>query len=229
MVYIIVWTCIKRFLPNILDSLEKLSLKRAKLIFTKTGEMVEPTAYREKLKQEFIDSGELVVPKEDKENDVPEPLVILKNGIEIENKIYKKSKQEKESLLWQKVVLYIGQTLIPFDFSEEDIAQIILCFDSLVHNKRVKKDIERIKKEGKKPINQQDIVCFTWTISKQYRIESELVASFIKTTFSDWFENTKEDVIAHKGHNWGRETHIKFLKNFDHIVIDDKNVNKKPS
>lgn len=98
-----------------------------------------------------------------------------------------KEKADEEKLV--KVQAYVRQTLMPFDFTDEELFQVSECIVSLVvHGVVVPTLPIKIEKTGKKEqLTQHDLANLSWNIAYQYNIPNKLAAQFAQYTFSAWF------------------------------------------
>lgn len=121
-------------------------------------------------------------------------------------------KADEEKL--EKVQTYVRQTLMPFDFTDEELFQVSECVVSLVvHGVVVPTLPIKIEKTGKKEqLTQHDLANLSWNIAYQYNLPNKLAAQFAQYTFPAWFWNTTTDTLAKK---------LKHTKGEFHIEIDE--------
>ena len=119
-----------------------------------------------------------------------------------------KEKADEEKLA--KVQAYVRQTLMPFDFTDEELFQVSECV--VVPTLPIK-----IEKTGKKEqLTQHDLANLSWNIANQYNIPNKLAAQFAQYTFPAWFWNTTTDTLAKKLKNRSNDL---FIKIDEHIII----------
>jgi len=132
----------------------------------------------------------------------------------------KKEKENAEKL--EKILQYVRSTLIPFEFTDEEILQISECVRSLVVYQIVVPTVPiKIEKTGKKAqLTQLDLGNFAWNIAHQYGLSNPLAADFLRFTFRDWYKSSESSTIA------------KNLKNTKgrhyNIVINENILEEKP-
>ena len=123
-----------------------------------------------------------------------------------------KEKADEEKLA--KVQAYVRQTLMPFDFTDEELFQVSECV--VVPTLPIK-----IEKTGKKEqLTQHDLANLSWNIAYQYNIPNKLAAQFAQYTFPAWFWNTTTETLAKKLKHRSDDLYIKIDEN----IIDNKNV-----
>ena len=107
------------------------------------------------------------------------------------------------------------QTLIPFDFTDEELFQVSECIVSLVvHGVVVPTLPIKIEKTGKKEqLTQHDLANLSWNIAYQYNLPNKLAAQFAQYTFPAWFWNTTTDTLAKKLKHTKGELHIEIDEN----------------
>ena len=127
-----------------------------------------------------------------------------------------KEKADEEKLA--KVQAYVRQTLMPFDFTDEELFQVSECVVSLVvHGVVVPTLPIKIEKTGKKEqLTQHDLANLSWNIANQYNIPNKLAAQFAQYTFPAWFWDTTTDTLAKKLKNRSNDLHIMI----DERIID---------
>ena len=105
---------------------------------------------------------------------------------------------------------YARKTLMPFEFTDEELFQISECITSLVVHGIVAPTIPiKIEKTGKKQqLTQHDLANFGWNIANQYNLPNRLTAQFVQYTFPAWFGNTTTATIVKKLRNSSGELNI---------------------
>lgn len=126
-----------------------------------------------------------------------------------------KEKADEEKLA--KVQAYVRQTLMPFDFTDEELFQVSECIVSLVvHGVVVPTLPIKIERTGKKvQLTQHDLANLSWNIANQYNIPNKLTAQFAQYTFPAWFWNTTTDTLAKKLKNMSSDLYIKINESID--------------
>lgn len=129
------------------------------------------------------------------------------------NNILLKRKEDEEKL--SQIQDYARKTLMPFEFTDEELFQISECITSLVVHGIVVPTIPiKIEKTGKKQqLTQHDLANFGWNIANQYNLPNRLTAQFVQYTFPAWFGNTTTATIVKKLKNETREHNIKIDRN----------------
>lgn len=124
-----------------------------------------------------------------------------------------KEKADEEKLA--KVQAYVRQTLMPFDFTDEELFQVSECIVSLVvHGVVVPTLPIKIERTGKKEqLTQHDLANLSWNIAYQYNLPNKLAAQFAQYTFPAWFWNTTTDTLAKKLKNRSNDLFIKIDEN----------------
>lgn len=124
-----------------------------------------------------------------------------------------KEKADEEKLA--KVQAYVRQTMMPFDFTDEELFQVSECVVSLVvHGVAVPTLPINIEKTGKKEqLTQHDLANLSWNIAYQYNIPNKLAAQFAQYTFLAWFWNTTTDTLAKKLKSRSNDLYIKIDEN----------------
>lgn len=124
-----------------------------------------------------------------------------------------KEKADEEKLA--KVQAYVRQTLMPFDFTDEELFQVSECIVSLVvHGVVVPTLPINIEKTGKKEqLTQHDLANLSWNIANQYNIPNKLAAQFALYTFPAWFWNTTTETLAKKLKHRSGDLYIKIDEN----------------
>ena len=124
-----------------------------------------------------------------------------------------KEKADEEKL--EKVQTYVRQTLMPFDFTDEELFQVNECIVSLVVHGIVVPTLPiKIERTGKKmQLTQHDLANLSWNIANQYNLPNKLAAQFAQYTFPAWFWNTTTDTLAKKLKNRSNDLFIKINEN----------------
>ena len=110
--------------------------------------------------------------------------------------IAKKDKADSEKL--EKILLYTRNTLLPFDFTDEELFQVCEAIRSLAIHKVTLPNLPvKIERTGKKTkLTNHDLSNFGWNIANQYDIPNPMTAEFLSSTFSAWFKNTEVSTLA---------------------------------
>ena len=129
-----------------------------------------------------------------------------------------KEKADKEKLA--KVQAYVRQTLMPFDFTDEELFQVSECVVSLVvHGVVVPTLPIKIEKTGKKEqLTQHDLANLSWNIAYQYNLSNKLAAQFAQYTFPAWFWNTTTETLAKKLKHRSGDLYIKIDENIINAI-----------
>ena len=116
-----------------------------------------------------------------------------------------------------KVQAYVRQTLMPFDFTDEELFQVSECVVSLVvHGVVVPALPIKIEKTGKKEqLTQHDLANLSWNIAYQYNIPNKLAAQFAQYTFPAWFWNITTETLAKKLKHRSGDLYIKIDESID--------------
>ena len=124
-----------------------------------------------------------------------------------------KEKADEEKLT--KVQTYVRQTLMPFDFTDEELFQVNECIVSLVvHGIVVPTLPVKIEKTGKKEqLTQHDLANLSWNIAYQYNLSNKLAAQVAQYTFPAWCWNTTTDTLAKKLKNRSSDLYIMIDEN----------------
>ena len=140
---------------------------------------------------------------------------------EREQFISTKEKADEEKLT--KVQTYVRQTLMPFDFTDEELFQVNECIVSLVVHGLVVPTLPiKIEKTGKKEqLTQHDLANLSWNIAYQYNIPNKLAAQFAQYTFPAWFWNTTTDTLAKKLKNRSSDLYIMIDENIIKKIIQN--------
>lgn len=128
-----------------------------------------------------------------------------------------KRKEDEEKL--SQIQDYARKTLMPFEFTDEELFQISECITSLVVHGIVVPTIPiKIEKTGKKQqLTQHDLANFGWNIANQYNLPNRLTAQFVQYTFPAWFGNTTTETLTKRLKNTKGELHIEI----DEHILDD--------
>jgi len=126
-----------------------------------------------------------------------------------------KEKEDAEKL--KKILQYVRSTLMPFDFTDEELFQICECVRNLVVDRIVIPTVPvKIEKIGKKALlTQFDLGNFAWNIAHQYGISNTLAANFLLFTFRDWYKFSESTTIA---------KNLKSTKGKHYNIVSDENI-----
>ena len=129
-----------------------------------------------------------------------------------------KEKANEEKLA--KVQAYVRQTLMPFDFTDEELFQVSECIVSLVvHGVVVPTLPIKIERTGKKEqLTQHDLANLSWNIAYQYNLPNKLAAQFAQYTFPAWFWNTTTETLAKKLKHRSGDLYIKIDENIINAI-----------
>ena len=90
------------------------------------------------------------------------------------------------------------KTLLPFDFTDEELFRVcegirsLVLYGVLLPNRPIK--IERTGKKTK--LTNHDLSNFCWHIANQFEIPTGEIVEFLFTTFKEWFKNTEPSTIV---------------------------------
>lgn len=137
---------------------------------------------------------------------------------EREQYLAKKEKEDKEKL--EKLQAYVRNTLIPYDFTVEELFQINECVTTFVSKKIVVSTLPiRIERVGKKEeLTQRDLQNFGWNIANAYGIEGVLTAQFLQHTFYEWYKGADARNISKRLKN----TDAKYRIPIDEHFLDNE-------
>lgn len=113
------------------------------------------------------------------------------------------------------VVNYTRNVFLRLGFGDGEVTQIVECVRYFVSSNNVlSPDILCIKRKSN--VTQACLKNFAWNIARQYSIDGNTAAKFVKYTFKDWFGDTEISSI------------VKTLKNTKgcHAVEIDENILK---
>ena len=134
-----------------------------------------------------------------------------------ERKAYLAIKEKDDAEKLEKTLQYVRSTLMPFDFTDEELFQICECVRNLVIDRIVIPTIPiKIEKTGKKAqLTQLDLGNFAWNIANQYGISNTLAANFLLCTFRDWYKLSESTTVA---------KNLKSTKGKHYNIVIDENI-----
>ena len=137
---------------------------------------------------------------------------------EREQYIAKRDKDNKEKL--EKLLAYVRKTLIPYDFTAEELFQVNECVTAFVSEKIVVPTLPiKIERVGKKEeLTQRDLQNFGWNIANQYHIDGMLTAQFVQYTFIAWYRGADTKNISKRLKN----TDGRYRIPIDEHILDDE-------
>lgn len=89
-----------------------------------------------------------------------------------------------------KILSYTKEIFMRLNFSQTEVTQILDCVRYFVSHKDVL-NVNAMKISKKPEVTQASLKNFAWNIAFQYTIDGDTTASFVKTTFAEWFANTE--------------------------------------
>ena len=127
-----------------------------------------------------------------------ERLVKFMEKCDKERRAYISKKKEADAEKLEKILLYTRNTLLPFDFTDEELFQVCEAIRSLAIHKVILPNIPvKIERTGKKTkLTNHDLSNFGWNIANQFEIPTGEIVEFLSTTFKEWFKNTEPSTIA---------------------------------
>lgn len=122
-------------------------------------------------------------PKEENSHTSPADIIIMEQ--------IKRDAAEK----LEAVLNYTQNVFLRLGFGEGEVTQIVECVRFFVSHKNVlSQDLLCIKRKSN--ITQACLKNFAWNIARQYSIDGNTTAKFVKYTFKEWFADTEISSIV---------------------------------